>query len=114
MVAALDGFLAAGTGPSHSGEKPHIVIYLHWDHVKGEIAKATRESGFPVSTGQARRYLCEAQIIPVVLGGGSEVLDVGRSRRTYTRGMRRAIKARDRAASGPVATGRRIGAMFTM
>jgi hypothetical protein len=68
LVAALDGFLAAGTGPSHGGEKPHIVIYLHWDHVKGEIAKATRESGFPVSTGQARRYLFDAQILPVVLG----------------------------------------------
>ncbi len=78
------------------GEKPHIVIYLHWDHVKGEIAKETRESGFPMSTRQARRYLCDAQILPVVLGGGSEILDVGRSRRTSTRGMRRAIKVRDR------------------
>ncbi|QNK82633.1 hypothetical protein [Nakamurella sp. PAMC28650] len=68
LVAALAGFLAAGTGPSHGGEKPYIVIYLHWDHVKGEIAKATRESGFPVSTGQARRYLFDAQILPVVLG----------------------------------------------
>ncbi|QNK80755.1 hypothetical protein [Nakamurella sp. PAMC28650] len=48
----MAGFLAAGTGLSHGGEKPHIVIYLHWDHLTGEIAKATRESGFPMSTAR--------------------------------------------------------------
>ena len=62
----------------------------------GAITKATRESGFAMTTGQARRYLCDATIIPVVLGGNSEILDVGREARTYTVGMRRAIKTRDR------------------
>ncbi|QNK81318.1 HNH endonuclease signature motif containing protein [Nakamurella sp. PAMC28650] len=96
LVEALEGFLAAGAGPSHGGEKPQVVIYLHWDQLHDQISKATSESGFAMTTGQARRYLCDANIIPIVLGADSEILDVGRARRTYTRGMRRAIKARDR------------------
>ena len=96
LVEALEKFLAAGAGPSHGGQKPQIVLYLHWDQITGHISKATGESGFARTTRQARRYLCDANIIPVVLGGDSEILDVGRASRTYTRGMRRAITARDR------------------
>ena len=96
LVAALEGFLTAGAGPSSGGERPQVVVYLHWDQFTGEITRATRESGLTMTTGQARRYLCDATIIPVVLGSDSEILDVGRERRTYTLGMRRAIKARDR------------------
>ena len=96
LVSALRGYLQAGVGPTNGGEKPQVVVYLRWDQMTGQIEKATRENGFPMTTGEARRYLCDAKIVPVVLGGDSEILDVGRDRRTYTRAMRRAIKARDR------------------
>jgi hypothetical protein len=43
----------------------------------------------------ARRLACEAGIIPVVLGGKSEVLDLGRTRRFHTRAQRVAIALRD-------------------
>ena len=96
LISALRGYLQAGAGPTNGGEKPHVVVYMHWSQMAGQIEKATRENGFPMTTGAARRYLCDAKIIPVVLGGDSEILDVGRERRTYTRAMRRAIRARDR------------------
>ena len=96
LVEALERYLTASDGPANGGEKPQVVVYVHWDQVNGEITKATRESGFSMTTGEARRYLCHARIIPVVLGGKGEILDVGREMRTFTRGMRRAIKARDR------------------
>ena len=96
LVEALERYLTAGDGPANGGEKPQVVVYLHWDQVTGEISKATRESGFSMTTGEARRYLCDARVIPVVLGGKGEILDVGREMRTFSRGMRRAIKARDR------------------
>ncbi|SDO87261.1 protein of unknown function [Nakamurella panacisegetis] len=96
LIEALERYLTAGDGPANGGEKPHVVVYVHWDQMHGEITQATRESGYAMTPAQARRYLCDAKIIPVVLGGQGEILDVGRAMRTFTRGMRRAITARDR------------------
>ncbi|MGO1884353.1 MAG: DUF222 domain-containing protein [Citricoccus sp.] len=48
-----------------------------------------------------RRLACEADLIPVVLGGSGEVLDVGRSRRLFTPRLRRAITARDGGCTAP-------------
>ena len=44
---------------------------------------------------------CDAQIIPAVLGGHSEVLDLGRSTRTWTRAQRRALRLEDRGCRWP-------------
>ena len=44
---------------------------------------------------RARELACEAGIIPMVLGGQSEVLDLGRRRRLYDRSQRIAIRHRD-------------------
>ena len=55
----------------------------------------------PISAGTARRLACQANIIPVVLGGASEVLDVGRSSRLFTRGQRLAMAVRDRGCTWP-------------
>jgi hypothetical protein len=40
--------------------------------------------------------LCDAGIIPIVLGGRGQPLDVGRAQRDFTTAMRRGITARDR------------------
>ena len=42
-----------------------------------------------------RRVCCDAEIIPVVLRGDSELLDVGRSKRLVTPAIRTALIARD-------------------
>lgn len=47
------------------------------------------------STGTLRQLACEAEIIPVVLGGDSVPLDVGRSRRLFSKAQRIALAARD-------------------
>jgi 5-methylcytosine-specific restriction protein A len=39
--------------------------------------------------------LCDAKITPVVLGGDSQPLDVGREKRTATLAQRKAVAARD-------------------
>jgi len=48
-------------------------------------------TGGRISAAEARRLACTAGIIPMVLGGKSQVLDVGRKRRFHTEGMRVAI-----------------------
>jgi hypothetical protein len=55
----------------------------------------------PVSAATARRLACQANIIPIVLGGESEILDVGRVKRLFTTGQRLAMAVRDRGCSWP-------------
>jgi len=49
----------------------------------------------PVSVGQLRRLAGDAGIIPEVLGGDSEVLDLGRKVRMFSRAQRLALVERD-------------------
>jgi hypothetical protein len=49
----------------------------------------------PVSIAAIRRLAADAEVIPEVLGGESEVLDFGRSRRLFTRAQRLALVERD-------------------
>lgn len=49
----------------------------------------------PISARTARRLACDAMIIPIVLGGESEPLDVGLGSRLFTEAQRRALAVRD-------------------
>lgn len=49
----------------------------------------------PVPVSLLRRLACDVDIIPIVMGGESEILDVGRARRLVPASMRRALIARD-------------------
>ena len=49
-----------------------------------------------ISAAEARRLACTARIIPAVLGGKSEILDVGRGQRLFTKAQRRALLLRDK------------------
>jgi hypothetical protein len=49
----------------------------------------------PISAKTARQLAADAQIIPAVLGGNSEVLDLGTPRRLFTRAQRIALAERD-------------------
>lgn len=53
-------------------------------------------AGEHLSAGEVRRLACNAGIVPAVLGGASEVLDLGRARRLFTAAQRRALLLRDR------------------
>ena len=49
----------------------------------------------PISASTARRLAVDADIIPVVLGGESDVLDLGHRRRLFTRAQKLALYERD-------------------
>jgi len=69
------------------------------------MSKADLESGeglgridgvsVPVSVGELRRLAGDAEVVPAVLGGDSEVLDLGRAVRLFTRAQRLALLERD-------------------
>jgi hypothetical protein len=49
----------------------------------------------PISARTARRLAVNANILPIVLGGESEILDVGRARRLHSKAQRLAMAVRD-------------------
>jgi hypothetical protein len=52
-------------------------------------------TGEPVPASVLRQWLCDADLLPVALGGSSEVLDVGRLQRLVTPAIRAALELRD-------------------
>lgn len=54
------------------------------------------ETNTPVPAGVLRRIACDGQITRIVFGPDSQVLDVGRTQRTITGQLRRAVIARDK------------------
>jgi hypothetical protein len=52
-------------------------------------------TGDTINPGTARRLLCDADLMPAILGGPSQVLDVGRSQRLVTPTIRAALELRD-------------------
>ncbi|WBL19256.1 HNH endonuclease signature motif containing protein [Citricoccus sp. NR2] len=55
----------------------------------------------PISPTAIRHLLCEAEILPVVLGGAGQILDVGTSERFFDKHLRKALVARDGGCAAP-------------
>ena len=92
---------AAHDCPSTAGEPPHLTVTIDWDALRTSLGIATLDYGTHISAAQARQWACDAKIIPVVMGGKSEPLDVGRAMRTVPLSIRRALVARDRGCAFP-------------
>lgn len=68
-----------------------LLVNLDYQHLLDKLASAGLDTGSRISAGQARRLACGAAIAPVVLGGRSEPLDLGREQRLHTKAQRRAL-----------------------
>ena len=62
-------------------------------HPDGARRTAETQGGTPLPADTIRRIACDLGIIPIVLGGDSQPLDVGRERRLATRAQRMALRA---------------------
>ena len=71
-----------------------LTITLDPDALHHGLGVATLSNGEQMSAGQARRLACTARLIPMVLGGDSVPLDLGRSRRYFTWHQRIALAAK--------------------
>ncbi len=83
------------TVPSAGGVAATVVVTMTVEALMGGLQAAGLCDGTRISAGEARRLACTAGIIPVVLGGPSEPLDVGRRQRFHTKAMRIAMGVRD-------------------
>lgn len=80
----------------HGGSAATVVVTIDHDKLTSQLATAGLSTGTRISAGEARRLACNAGIIPMVLGGASRPLDVGRKKRFHDSAMRLAMKLRDR------------------
>jgi hypothetical protein len=82
--------------PLHGGDATTVMVTI--DHAT--LTDQVGSSGVaiiddqPLSAAAVRRLACTARIIPAVLGGNSEVLDLGRTRRLFSRAQRKALALR--------------------
>ncbi|WP_111768115.1 HNH endonuclease signature motif containing protein [Nakamurella deserti] len=87
--------------PGHGGRRPQITVTVPWDPARRQLGAAVTDSGATLTARTLRQLLCDADVLPAVLGGDSQVLDLGRSTRTFSRAIRRAITIRDRGCAFP-------------
>ncbi|GAB3920982.1 hypothetical protein GCM10029976_007360 [Kribbella albertanoniae] len=111
---AFKATMDAGAGnPDYPGV-PHITVTIDFNDLKAALAAApaafgggTGDSssggavgelvfGDNLSAGAVRILACDAAVLPIVLGGDSQPLDVGREQRFVNRYIRRALNKRDK------------------
>jgi len=82
--------------PLHGGTPTQVIVTMNYDDLATGVGVGLLDDGTPITAGQVRRLACNAQIIPAVLGGDSDVLDLGRTRRLYNAPQRKALAIRHR------------------
>ena len=77
--------------PIQGGDATRVIVTIAWEDLKSGLGVGMLGDGTRITAAEARRLACNAGIIPAVLGGKSEVLDLGRSRRLYNTAQRQAM-----------------------
>jgi hypothetical protein len=72
-----------------------VVTTISLENLTTGLGTATVQGGGTITAAAARRMACDANIIPAVLGGDSEIVDFGRTRRLVSPGLRKILNLRD-------------------
>jgi hypothetical protein len=99
----LTGGADNGSGGTGAGRTyVHVNVTTTLDALRDAVTGAgVLDTGGTLSAAELRRLACDAGITPLVLGGPSQVLDYGRTRRTFPQAPRRALDVRDRGCIAP-------------
>jgi hypothetical protein len=92
---------ACGELPDNGGDRPQVVVTIDFDRLRQQVGVGSFDDGSHLSPAAARRLVCDAGIIPAVLGSASQVLDLGRQTRLVTGPLRRALVLRDKGCAFP-------------
>jgi uncharacterized protein DUF222/HNH endonuclease len=105
-------YLRSSERPTVAGERPHVTLTVDVNTLRSAEEGGTRPGpgrceldhtgAAPAAT--ARRLACDASVLPVVMGGPSEPLDVGRRTPVVSAGLRRAVILRDQRCRLPACT----------
>ena len=102
LISLTQAAQTGGQAPTLAGDRPVVTVTLDYHKLLAGAADAgLLHDGSPLAAGDLRRLCCDANLIPVVLGGPSEPLDVGRSQRFVTPAIRTALTLRDNHCAFP-------------
>ena len=96
LCALIAAHQQQGLAPSCGGDRPRVVVTLNYDRLRDDCIRAgVLGTDQPITAGELRQLACDADLLPAVLGGNSEILDVGRTHRLVTPAIRTALDLRD-------------------
>ncbi|MGO4805745.1 DUF222 domain-containing protein [Arthrobacter sp. 2MCAF15] len=112
LVGACKVALATGGLPATGGLRPQIMATIDYRDLlqrlggAGPDHESTGSLTFtgPITASTIRKLACDADIIPVVLGGDGRILDIGRASRVFPPHVRKALTARDQGCAFPQCT----------
>jgi 5-methylcytosine-specific restriction protein A len=87
--------------PDAGGHRPHVNVLVRLEDLENRARAAVLDFGGVVSPEALRMLCCDAAVVPIVMDGKGQPLDVGRATRTIPDGLRRAVAARDRGCAEP-------------
>ncbi|GIJ21242.1 HNH endonuclease signature motif containing protein [Micromonospora lutea] len=93
--------LRSGDVPEHGADAAQIVVTTGYDVLTASLGPGTLDGGLTLTAETVRRLACDAAVLPAVLGGAGQILDVGRQRRLVSGPLRRALVLRDRGCAFP-------------
>ncbi|GGL07928.1 HNH endonuclease signature motif containing protein [Mangrovihabitans endophyticus] len=93
--------LRAAELPADGGDRPQLAVTVPFDVLAQKLGVGTLDGGERVDGDTVRQLACDARLVPVVLDGDGQVLDVGRARRLATGALRRALVVRDQGCTFP-------------
>jgi hypothetical protein len=103
-----DAMVGLITGPRHGQRQvPEVTVLVDLDTLRSGLHDSgvcETGDGQPLPPDTVRRTCCEATIVPVVLNGHGEALDLGREQRLASRAQRRALRAMYRSCAHPACT----------
>ncbi|MFC3890997.1 DUF222 domain-containing protein, partial [Lentzea rhizosphaerae] len=101
LAELVNLMLRADQLPEHGGEPVTLTLTMSYDDLANRVGHATLDNGDHIPADQARQLACNAGIIPMVLGGAGQPLDIGRKTRTFPAAIRRILVTRDRGCAFP-------------
>ncbi|MDR6638431.1 DUF222 domain-containing protein [Paenarthrobacter nitroguajacolicus] len=121
LVGACNVAMTTGKLPTNGGLRPQLTVTISHQDLFDQLTHTPTNpdtkttAGTGTSTGAAtftgpihpntiRKIACDADIIPVLLGTDSRVLDIGRTTRIFPPHIRKAITARDGGCAFPDCT----------
>ena len=86
-----------------SNQRSHLQVTTSLETLlqRGGAPAADLEFSLPISAAAVQRLACDCNVTRVLLGADSQVIDVGRSKRTVSGPMRRALDTRDKGCRWP-------------
>ncbi len=75
----------------HGKTAATVVVTINHDHLTQALGAAHLDTGDHLSAGETRRIACQAGILPAILNGAGQPLDLGRTHRFHNQAQRIAL-----------------------